>query len=155
MIKIKLLKRRLFLTTIVSIKLLSKTLSYHFLSLRCGMLLFQLHLADFFVEQKNIPLVVSDSINSSIDLKELWICVFHKLADLCLDRRPAIRKSACQTLFNTIECHSEQFDEDTWSNLLWKVSLYVYRCLFYRIKSLLGIIFSHLAFCFMKHLDES
>ncbi|CAH8518557.1 unnamed protein product [Schistosoma margrebowiei] len=80
-----------------------------------------LHLADFFVEQKNIPLVVSDSINSSIDLKELWICVFHKLADLCLDRRPAIRKSACQTLFNTIECHSEQFDEDTWSTLLWKI----------------------------------
>uniref|UniRef100_A0A3Q0KVL3 Protein MON2 homolog n=1 Tax=Schistosoma mansoni TaxID=6183 RepID=A0A3Q0KVL3_SCHMA len=80
-----------------------------------------LHLADFFMEQKNIPLVVSDSINSSIDLKELWISVFHKLADLCLDRRPAVRKSACQTLFNTIECHSEQFDEDTWSTLLWKI----------------------------------
>ncbi|XP_018650113.1 hypothetical protein Smp_212080 [Schistosoma mansoni] len=82
---------------------------------------YKLHLADFFMEQKNIPLVVSDSINSSIDLKELWISVFHKLADLCLDRRPAVRKSACQTLFNTIECHSEQFDEDTWSTLLWKI----------------------------------
>ncbi|CAH8479787.1 unnamed protein product [Schistosoma turkestanicum] len=80
-----------------------------------------LHLADFFMEQKNIPHVVSDTVNSPVDLKQLWISVFHKLADLCLDRRPAVRKSACQTLFNTIECHSEQFDEDTWSTLLWKI----------------------------------
>ncbi|CAH8498673.1 unnamed protein product [Heterobilharzia americana] len=80
-----------------------------------------LHLADFFMEQRSIPLSLPDSGSSTMDLKDLWICVFHKLADLCLDRRPAIRKSACQTLFNTIECHSDRFDEDTWSSLLRKI----------------------------------
>ncbi|TNN10465.1 Protein MON2 [Schistosoma japonicum] len=80
-----------------------------------------LHLADFFMEQKNTSPVVCDSNSISVDLKELWISVFHKMANLCLDRRPAVRKSACQTLFNSIECHSEQFDEDTWSTLLWKI----------------------------------
>ncbi|VDP88760.1 unnamed protein product [Echinostoma caproni] len=54
-------------------------------------------------------------------MEDLWISIFCHLADLCLDRRPAIRKSACQTLFNTVECHGSRFDSTTWSAMFWKV----------------------------------
>ena len=36
---------------------------------------------------------------------KLWMCLFYKLKDLCLDSRPAVRKSSGQTLFSTIAAH--------------------------------------------------
>uniref|UniRef100_A0A1I8I6F7 Mon2_C domain-containing protein n=1 Tax=Macrostomum lignano TaxID=282301 RepID=A0A1I8I6F7_9PLAT len=44
-----------------------------------------------------------------------------KLKDLCLDPRPAVRKSAGQTLFNTIGSHGRHLQADTWRVVLWKV----------------------------------
>ncbi|PAA83451.1 hypothetical protein BOX15_Mlig014339g3 [Macrostomum lignano] len=52
---------------------------------------------------------------------QLWICVQVKLKDLCLDPRPAVRKSAGQTLFNTIGSHGRHLQADTWRVVLWKV----------------------------------
>ena len=36
---------------------------------------------------------------------KLWMCLYYKLKDLCLDPRPAVRKSSGQTLFSTIAAH--------------------------------------------------
>ncbi len=36
---------------------------------------------------------------------KLWMCLYYKLKDLCLDSRPAVRKSSGQTLFSTIAAH--------------------------------------------------
>ncbi|KER22908.1 hypothetical protein T265_09082 [Opisthorchis viverrini] len=79
-----------------------------------------LHLADYLLQLDGLP--ETKIGQGGLSLHDLWIDIFCKLADLCLDRRPAIRKSACQTLFNTVECHSaRRFDEATWSALFWKV----------------------------------
>ncbi|KAA3680783.1 uncharacterized protein DEA37_0007614 [Paragonimus westermani] len=79
-----------------------------------------LHLADHVFQLEQYPSELGQAV--SMSLPELWIEIFRKLAELCLDRRPAIRKSACQTLFNTVECHAaRRFTKATWSDLFWQV----------------------------------
>lgn len=39
-----------------------------------------------------------------------------------MDSRPAVRKSAGQTLFSTIAAHGDLLQAKTWQSLLWKVS---------------------------------
>ncbi|XP_065066543.1 protein MON2 homolog isoform X1 [Rhopilema esculentum] len=51
----------------------------------------------------------------------LWMCLFSKLGDLCVDPRPAVRKSAGQTLFSTISAHGGLLENRTWYSVLWKV----------------------------------
>ncbi|XP_077982841.1 protein MON2 homolog [Glandiceps talaboti] len=51
----------------------------------------------------------------------LWLCVYSKLADLCVDQRPAVRKSAGQTLFSTISAHGSLLEPPTWQTVLWQV----------------------------------
>ncbi|XP_070557537.1 protein MON2 homolog isoform X2 [Ptychodera flava] len=51
----------------------------------------------------------------------LWLCLYSKLADLCVDQRPAIRKSAGQTLFSTISAHGSLLEQPTWQTVLWQV----------------------------------
>jgi len=51
----------------------------------------------------------------------LWMCLFSKLGDLCVDPRPAVRKSAGQTLFSTIGAHGGLLEGSTWYSVLWKV----------------------------------
>ncbi|TPP60184.1 hypothetical protein FGIG_01002 [Fasciola gigantica] len=81
-----------------------------------------LHLADHLLPKGYPSENLSDKTSTgNLSLEELWISIFCHLADLCLDRRPAIRKSACQTLFNTVECHGTRFRWTTWSALFWKV----------------------------------
>jgi hypothetical protein len=52
----------------------------------------------------------------------LWMCLFSCLGDLCTDPRPAIRKSASQTLFHTLSIHTVSLDERIWPEILWKGS---------------------------------
>ncbi|CAL8099260.1 unnamed protein product [Calicophoron daubneyi] len=80
-----------------------------------------LHLAGYFLQMEQIPSTLEESEKCPLSLEDLWINIFCKLADLCLDRRATIRKSACQTLFNTVECHSVRFAATTWSDLFWRV----------------------------------
>ena len=56
----------------------------------------------------------------------LWMCLFSKLGDLCVDPRPAVRKSAGQTLFSTIGAHGGLLESITWYSVLWKVCLMFY-----------------------------
>ena len=53
--------------------------------------------------------------------ESLWITIFKRLSDLCTDGRPAIRKSASQTLFATLNSHGTILEADTWSCVLWQV----------------------------------
>ncbi|XP_074659312.1 protein MON2 homolog [Tubulanus polymorphus] len=51
----------------------------------------------------------------------LWMCLFSKLGDLCVDPRPPVRKSAGQTLFSTIGAHGSLLQQKTWQIVLWQV----------------------------------
>ncbi|XP_031571220.1 protein MON2 homolog isoform X2 [Actinia tenebrosa] len=51
----------------------------------------------------------------------LWMCLYSKLGDLCVDPRPAVRKSAGQTLFSTISVHGSLLENITWYTVLWQV----------------------------------
>ncbi|XP_034257035.1 protein MON2 homolog [Thrips palmi] len=52
---------------------------------------------------------------------KLWMCLFARLGDLCVDARPAVRKSAGQTLFSTISAHGSLLQPATWQPVLWQV----------------------------------
>ena len=56
---------------------------------------------------------------SSFD--KLWMCLYCKLKDLCLDSRPSVRKSSGQTLFSTIAAHGSILQASTWQAVLWQV----------------------------------
>lgn len=52
---------------------------------------------------------------------KLWMCLYIRLGDLCVDPRPAVRKSAGQTLFSTITAHGTLLMQPTWQAVLWQV----------------------------------
>lgn len=54
-------------------------------------------------------------------IDELWIQIYCNLVEICVDKRPAVRKSAGQTLFNTIELHGDILQLRSWSVIIWKV----------------------------------
>ena len=56
---------------------------------------------------------------SSFD--KLWMCLYCRLKDLCLDTRPSVRKSSGQTLFSTIAAHGSILEASTWQAVLWHV----------------------------------
>lgn len=54
-------------------------------------------------------------------LDELWLVIYEKLGELCTDERPAVRKSAGQTLFSTISTHGDLLHSQSWRRVLWDV----------------------------------
>lgn len=52
---------------------------------------------------------------------KLWMCLYARLGELCVDSRPAVRKSAGQTLFSTITAHGGLLKQSTWQAVLWQV----------------------------------
>lgn len=52
---------------------------------------------------------------------KLWMCLYARLGELCVDPRPAVRKSAGQTLFSTITAHGNLLNPPTWQAVLWQV----------------------------------
>lgn len=81
--------------------------------------------------QLTIP---SNSASSIPPFDSLWMCLFSRLGDLCVDSRPAVRKSAGQTLFSTISAHGSLLKQTTWQAVLWQVLF----PLLDRVKSLSG-----------------
>ncbi|CAB4067004.1 Protein MON2 homolog [Lepeophtheirus salmonis] len=75
------------------------------------------NLSDYFFQ--NVNSIELDNSSSSVcsifpefpgcknmpSFDKLWMCLYCKLKDLCLDNRPSVRKSAGQTLFSTIAAH--------------------------------------------------
>ena len=51
----------------------------------------------------------------------LWMVLFCKIGRLCMDSRPAVRKSAGQTLFSTLSAHWSTISNSTWHEVMWRV----------------------------------
>lgn len=58
----------------------------------------------------------------------LWLCLYAKLGEMCVDPRPAVRKSAGQTLFSTIAAHGTLLQQQTWHIVVWKVLFHLLDC---------------------------
>lgn len=67
------------------------------------------------------PNPVSDAIKHLPPFERLWMGLYLWLADLCVDTRPAVRKSAGQTLFSTIGAHGGILLHNTWQAVVWQV----------------------------------
>lgn len=52
----------------------------------------------------------------------LWLGIYQRLGELCIDERPAVRKSAGQTLFSTISAHSAILNCFSWDSVMWQVN---------------------------------
>ena len=58
--------------------------------------------------------------NESIE--SVWMVLYSRLGQLCVDPRPAVRKSAGQTLFCTISSHGSVLNVELhWKELVWNV----------------------------------
>ncbi|KAL3981528.1 Guanine nucleotide exchange factor in Golgi transport N-terminal family protein [Acanthocheilonema viteae] len=67
-----------------------------------------------FVYRKNPKLSQKES-------ETIWLVLYNCLSELCVDVRPPVRKSACQTLLQTIAAHGLALKPDTWKHMIWKV----------------------------------
>ncbi|XP_069760292.1 protein MON2 homolog isoform X2 [Narcine bancroftii] len=70
-------------------------------------------------EEKGVPL--HRPFHPAPPFDCLWLCLYSKLGELCVDPRPAVRKSAGQTLFSTVGAHGTLLQHATWHTVLWKV----------------------------------
>ena len=93
---------------------------------------FQCNISDYFYQNR---IKIAKALNESQEANNekdasalspfdsLWMCVFMSLGELCIDMRPAVRKSAGQTLFSTISAHGSLLQHSTWQIVLWKVRI--------------------------------
>ena len=67
----------------------------------------------------------SEKLNKELQsesIESIWMVLYSRLGQLCVDQRPAVRKSACQTLFCTISSHGSILSVDLhWKDLVWNV----------------------------------
>uniref|UniRef100_A0AC34GU34 Protein MON2 homolog n=1 Tax=Panagrolaimus sp. ES5 TaxID=591445 RepID=A0AC34GU34_9BILA len=50
--------------------------------------------------------------------QQIWLVLFECLGELCVDLRPAVRKSACDTLLQTVASHSDDLTPMSWQIML-------------------------------------
>jgi len=103
----------------------------------------QWNISDYFYQQraKITSDIIKDEDPSLTSSDQLWMCLYSKFGELCVDPRPAVRKSAGQTLFSTIAAHGDLLQNITWKSLLWKVK----RAFFLLVKNASSTVF--LPFC--------
>lgn len=70
-------------------------------------------------DMATLPDISGVSNISSFD--KLWMCLYSRLGELCIDPRPAVRKSSGQTLFSTISAHGGLLTDSTWQVVFWQV----------------------------------
>ncbi|XP_017782824.1 PREDICTED: protein MON2 homolog isoform X2 [Nicrophorus vespilloides] len=80
----------------------------------------QAKLSQIFSEDVNVFPEFPGTLNVP-NFDKLWMCLYGRLGDLCVDTRPAVRKSASQTLFSTISAHGSLLKHSTWQAVLWQV----------------------------------
>lgn len=80
-------------------------------------------ISDFIFQNRDkIKEGLSDtSISESLTMDDLWLDLFVKISELCIDCRPAVRKSAGQTLFSTISTHGTILVAPAWEKVIWDV----------------------------------
>ncbi|KAL3080285.1 hypothetical protein niasHS_012390 [Heterodera schachtii] len=50
-----------------------------------------------------------------------WLCIYAALGRLCVDARPPVRKSACDTLLQTVAAHGQALGTQKWAEMLTDV----------------------------------
>ena len=118
------------LCTPTSLSFVSSHLSFFF-ALHVSCLFVQWNISDYFNQnQEKLSQTVCDDMSVLPDFPgtlnmphfdRLWMCLYARLGDLCVDPRPAVRKSAGQTLFSTISAHGALLNPPTWQAVLWQV----------------------------------
>lgn len=63
----------------------------------------------------------TDNIPKEVRSEELWMTLSTTLASLCVDPRSDVRRSANQTLFQTVTMHGRLFDSRLWTIFIWEV----------------------------------
>uniref|UniRef100_A0A914WPA0 Mon2 C-terminal domain-containing protein n=1 Tax=Plectus sambesii TaxID=2011161 RepID=A0A914WPA0_9BILA len=58
---------------------------------------------------------------SAEESENLWLVLYNCLSELCVDSRPPVRKSACQTLLQTVAAHGAALKPSTWKHMVWKI----------------------------------
>uniref|UniRef100_F1KQN5 Monensin-resistant 2 n=1 Tax=Ascaris suum TaxID=6253 RepID=F1KQN5_ASCSU len=58
---------------------------------------------------------------SDEESETIWLVLYNCLSELCVDPRPPVRKSACQTLLQTIAAHGLALKANTWKHMIWKI----------------------------------
>lgn len=58
---------------------------------------------------------------SEEESETIWLVLYNCLSELCVDGRPPVRKSACQTLLQTIAAHGLALKNTTWKHMVWKI----------------------------------
>ncbi|KAI6230234.1 Protein MON2-like protein [Aphelenchoides fujianensis] len=58
--------------------------------------------------------------HEAAQVEQMWLVLYNCLSELCVDPRPPIRKSACDTLLQTVAAHGHLLNTRTWSQLVWK-----------------------------------
>ncbi|CAD5226469.1 unnamed protein product [Bursaphelenchus xylophilus] len=57
----------------------------------------------------------------SDNVEKMWLVIYNCLSELCVDARPPVRKSACDTLLQTVAAHGHTLKANTWSHMVWKI----------------------------------
>ncbi|VDM65339.1 unnamed protein product, partial [Strongylus vulgaris] len=53
--------------------------------------------------------------------EKVWLVLYTCLSELCTDVRPSVRKSACQTLLQTVASHGHALRIGTWNHMVWQI----------------------------------
>ncbi|VDK40750.1 unnamed protein product, partial [Cylicostephanus goldi] len=53
--------------------------------------------------------------------EKVWLVLYTCLSELCTDTRPSVRKSACQTLLQTVASHGHALRITTWNHMVWQI----------------------------------
>nr|CDJ80890.1 Asparagine synthase domain containing protein [Haemonchus contortus] len=53
--------------------------------------------------------------------EKVWLVLYTCLSELCVDVRPSVRKSACQTLLQTVASHGHALRISTWNHMIWQI----------------------------------
>ena len=64
---------------------------------------------------------LNETTENTATLETTWMVYYSSLGELCVNMRPAMRKSASQTLFCTIASHGAVLSEKYWQDLVWCV----------------------------------
>jgi hypothetical protein len=66
-----------------------------------------------------------ESSNHSTDeTEQIWLSIYHSLGELCVDSRPPIRKSAGDSLLQTIAAHGHAMRPCTWGKMIEEVFIF-------------------------------
>ncbi|KJH42631.1 hypothetical protein DICVIV_11380 [Dictyocaulus viviparus] len=63
----------------------------------------------------------SEVVGADDSEKVIWLVLYTCLSELCVDVRPSIRKSACQTLLQTVASHGHALRTSTWNYMVWQI----------------------------------